>query len=353
MDQVLALDAAGVDVVPRLLPFDGTRAEVPERVRELACGRGGGFDAVIQCVLPSAYDYDARLGRHVGYYFVETSRFDSSDWPRHINLMDEAWVSCDHNRDASIESGVTVPVRAVPVPCDVTRFERSYAPHPIRDELPDSFLFYFIGDASVRKNLPALITAFHLEFHRDEPVELVLKASIRGLGADESRRRLREEFARVKASLNLYADPSLYKDELIVSERLSDEGVMRLHASCDCFVSASHGEGWGLPAFAAMAMGKTPILPDYSANPSYSNGWLVPGRMEPVTRMQDAHGDLYTARQEWFSVDVSALRAAMRAAYEDVEQRTQRATAGMLRAYDFSYERVGGTMRRMIETLCK
>ncbi|MEY4418669.1 MAG: hypothetical protein RIQ88_1107, partial [Actinomycetota bacterium] len=50
-----------------------------------------------------------------------------------------------------------------------------------------------------------------------------------------------------------------YKQNNLIVSNLSRNELLRLHTTCHCFVSASFGEGWGIPAFDAYAMGNRVI----------------------------------------------------------------------------------------------
>ena len=160
------------------------------------------------------------------------------------------------------------------------------------------------------------------------------------------------DFDRIKKGLNLYSETTDYKREIIVTERLTADELDRLHASCDCYVQASHGEGWGIPLFDAMGFGKTPISTAYGAATDYLNfesGWLVPGDMEPVRGMAHVHPDLYTARQKWCSPDLSMLRQAMREAFEQPFTRSRKRAAGKRRAMEYSYKNIGLKLKAILE----
>lgn len=352
-DWILSLDAAGVEVVPRCIRYRRGPGEPLPRVLELEKRSDKGCDVVIQCCIPDGFDYHGGFARNVGLYFSEVDDFASSCWPRHINTMDEAWVPCNAGRDASTASGVTIPLRVIGCGADMSRFERSYRPHPVRDRHPGSFLFYTIGEGIRRKNFKALVVAFHIEFGPSEPVELVIKTSIPSLPPSRAIAATRLELAKVHAELGLYADDSHYKREIILADYLSVEAISRLHAACDCYVGPGYGEGWGIPAFDALAFGKTPIATACGAHLDYLSdevGWLVPGHKAPVMGMASCDASLYTGRQEWTEIDIASLRAAMRQAYEDRELREHKSLAGIERAYDFSHAAVGRRMKGHLES---
>lgn len=352
---IQALDAAGVGVACRPVKLNDSPGEVPSRVLELQSRKFDRYDAVVQNLLPHQIDYHGGFRRNIALYYAETSHFRGTCWADRLNCMDEAWVCCDHNREASERSGVAVPIRVVPIPCDTSRYERHSRPLPVRARFPDHFLFYTVGEFIRRKNFRALLAAFHLEFDVAEPVLLVIKTTPQGAGAHaawKTEKELSLAIDQVKAGLKLYGKIEHYKREIVVAEHYTDDEILRLHSSCDCGVFTSFGESWSLPAFDSMAMGKTPIVPDYGGFRQYMNrdcGWMVPVHEEPVFgTQQDTFPDLHTAREEWGSVEIGALRTAMREAYQDRELRRVKGIAGNDRAYDFDLPTVGKLMKGVI-----
>lgn len=350
VDYVLALDAAGVDVVPRTLStMENDKVVLPARFHELGQKSPEGCNVLVQHLPAHLIRYDGDFERNINFYFVESSDFRSSGRAAIINTMDEAWVCSQHNKRASTDSGVTIPISVLPCPINTERFERSYEPLPFKDEVSGSFLFYTIGDALPRKNFRALAIAFHLEFGLEEPVELVIKTRVHGKGSEEAKHAIVEDLTKIKNSLNLRKK---YKDEIVITEYLTELEMMRLHSSCDCYVQPSFCEGWGVPCFDAMGFGKSPIATAYGGTLDYlsdSEGWLIEGQEVPVLNMQNVQGDLYSADQTWCSISITQLRRAMRTAYEDRGARSRKGIAGMERVYDFDYATVGRKMKNVFE----
>lgn len=351
---ILALDAAGIDVVARGVMASQRNCTVPPRILDLEAKDPRGCDAVIQYYLPPQFEYfGGRIGRHVGFYFTETNYFGDTSWSRHINLLDEAWTASRASRDASLASGVEIPVRVVPPSCDLTRYDRQPNPLPLRDKLKDRFVFYFVGEATRRKNIQALVRAFHLEFDPSEPVELLIQSTHKDMDCEGAESKVKQICGFVKESLALYKDERHYKREILITDYLDDATMLRLHDTGDCFVSASTSEGLGLPALDALAKGKTPIVGAHSGHLEFvsdAEGWLVNCNEEPASGMRESHGLFYTGRQTWWSPDINHLRAAMREAFEKPELRRQKAIAGMRRSEDFSLRKVGIQMKEIIES---
>lgn len=359
INSIRALLAAGVDVTARPVKLNTAKVTLPEAVLEAEAKPGGKFDAVIQNLLPHSLDYCGKIPLNVAYYCTETNRFDGTNWPAHINTMDQAWVCNQQSQAASRCSGVKIPTRVVPIACDLSKYQRHYKPLLIRDRLADSFLFYYIGDFNKRKNLIALIKAFHLEFDVTEPVNLVIKTNIATGPSDDfenvrAREAITQEINNVKREMKLYRSMDQYKQEIILTGHYTEEEIMRLHTSCDCFVCPSFGEAWCLPAFDAMAVGKTPIVTANTGFLEYmteDTGWLVDCRPEPVWGMsQGTFEDLFTSREQWWSADVYHLMRCMREAYENKDLRQKKSISGRRRAYDFSYEKIGKSMLQCLRT---
>lgn len=341
----LALDEAGADVVCRPVRLNDCREDPPERVLQLEAKSSRGCDAVVQFLLPHLMEYDGHF-LSAGMYLSESDSVLHNGWADRLNCMDLAIGASSQMREAALSSGVRVPYEVVPIPADT----REYAgPFGELEELKPlkrrgEFVFYTVGEYVRRKNLGTLLRAFHAEFDPDEPVSLLIKASVPGKGERASASLLRSFCEDVRANMRLYADGSRYKGEVIVTRRLSRAEILSLHAGSDCFVQPSYAEGWSQPGFDAMAMGKTPLVTDWGGFREYltaETGWPLPFRVEPAFGARDAIGGLHTSRENWASVSVNDLRRAMRAAYSDVGLRKQKARAGVLAAEEFSLRKVG------------
>ena len=351
---ILALDSAGVDVVPRSIKLNSFDAEIPDRIKDLEKKDISGCNIVIQNLLPYHMEYNGRFEKNIGLYFTETDSIKRSGWVEKINLMDEAWVANSQSAEISRTSGVGVPIKTFPVPIDTSLYEKEY--DDLYDQLPqlkDSFVFYFVGEVTRRKNLVALLKAFHLEFHPYEDVHLLVKANLSGLSEDECSQRVQEMCDTVKQELKLYKNKNDYKQELVLSQGVSQELMMVLHNTCDCFVMPSFGEGWCMPAFDAMAMGNTPIVNNVGGLREFideNTGWLVKNTKEPVFGMSNnSFSTMFTGREGWWNIDVFDLMRCMREAYEDREKRKQKSDAGVNRAYDFSISKIGKEMKDAIK----
>lgn len=348
---ILALDSVGVDVVSRAIKLNDVNGEVSDRIVELEKKSIRNSDIVIQYLLPHQMDYCGQFEKNIAYYMCETSHFRNTSWPQRINTMDEAWVPCIQNQIASIDSYVKTPIKVVPVPADISKYQKTYEKANI-PHLKDKFVFYHIGEVNRRKNLFTLVKAFHLEFEPQEPVALVIKGTVPGASPADTERHIAEICNSTKRSLKLYNKLEVYHGEIIISKRLTEEEMMGLHASCDCYVSPSYGEAWNIPAFDAMAMGKTPICTDVGGPSDFIRddaGWLVPWKPEPVFGMEGTFNDIYVGNEDWAAIDVYELRKSMREAFEHRGLREIKAEIGMARAVEYSQQAVGMQMRNLLD----
>jgi glycosyltransferase involved in cell wall biosynthesis len=139
----------------------------------------------------------------------------------------------------------------------------------VRDPLPSllkplgaaprdrQLVFYAMGAWSERKNHGAVVRAFLHAFEAEDNVRLALFSHNIDKGA------IRSLMARSGISSGF--------PEITVDTRQYDD-VLEMHHQGDVFVSASRGEGWGLPCFEAAVLGKTIISPIYSGERDYLLG---------------------------------------------------------------------------------
>ena len=352
IDYILALDAADVDVVPGMLRYNDRFVDIPPRLAELEGKSLSNIDVVIQNTVPNMFDYNGHIDKNIGLFFTETSNFHSQiDWVRHCNFMDELWVGSKDSVQHVIDSNVYTPVTRIGVPCDPGKYAKRYEPFPIQ-EIQDKFTFYFIADYQRRKNLVALLKAFHLEFHKREDVAICLKVSVSGKSQQESIKQTVDCCNVVKEQLALYDRLSDYNEENIICDFLDEDEIMSLHATCDCFVMPSFAEGWCRPAFDAMAMGNTPICSDIGGIRDFLTpecGDLIPVQPQPVFGMKEwtQVPRLYTGNQTWWDIEIPALRKAMRETFENPSK--EKKNAGIDRAYDFTHEIIGQRMKGLLD----
>lgn len=352
-EMALAMDRVGLDVVLRPLKLNNWQEKLPPRIVELENKSAQGADVVITHSLPSFFDYDGRV-KNIGYFDSETTNFHDSGWSDKLNIMDEVWVVNLISAGACRDSGVAKPSKVIPHAVNTAKFEQSWKTLPIIEELrtESDFIFYTIGEFNRRKNYGALLRAFHSEFRPEEPVQLVVKAHKPGSSTEDFRQEW-DNFNRVVTEgVGIFRNPSYYKQPLLLPERMTEEEINRLHSSCDCFVQPSRGEAASLPALDAVGFGKTPIVTSWGGYLDYvsnDTGFLVDCTLDSCFGGNHLPG-LYTANEQWASVDIGHLRRCMRLVYEDNKLRCKKSEEGLKRIYDFSYESIGNIIKNALES---
>lgn len=375
IENALACEAAGLNVVCRsitLSPQKGRQAA--QRIAHLEAKDLRAVDAVIQLSLPHTFEYKGGV-RNIGFFAWETTHFRRSSWATYCNMMDEIWVFCIQSRQAAIDSGVRVPVKVIPHACDVKRFERRLEPLDI-PVLRGKMAFYFIGEATRRKNLPGLLRAYFAAFSSRDDVALLIKTSVPGMTPEQGARHIGEMVADMKRVMRLYRNERLYPPVVTITRHLSEDMMDRLHATGHCFVMPSHGESWCIPAMDAMGFGNPIVASNWGAFPeildedgrnrfgeetqqfdypcggSTDCGWLVDGHLVPCFAPDSGLGDLYTGHERWFDPDLGMLADHMRQAYCEWHDRalwSARQSAATKRALEFSHAAVGKLIRANLE----
>lgn len=344
---VLCMDSVGIDVVYRSLFLNSPRIELPQRMKELEAKDDSNPDVVIQHTLPHFMEYNAGCGKNIGLFSHESSHFKNSMWAEKINLLDEVWVTSYTQRKACVNSNVTKPVNLIPFPCDVNKYLKSYSPLTF-PQLQNKFVFYWIGEFNERKNLQAAVRAFHTEFDPDEPVELVIKTSIPGKSAEESAQLINDYLKDIKQKLKLYRNLGTYKKEMLITRKLSEEDMMRLHKSCNVFLCTSHGEAFCLPAADALGMGNPVIAHNLDYVRNNYNGFVPGYENVPVFGAMQTFPDLLCGNEEWEEVDILSLKAQMRDIYRDKENYDKLSLNAIDSAHEMSYEVVGKQIKELL-----
>jgi len=348
IDYILSIDSVGIQVVPRPIKLNSTVESIPKRIEQLERQDSSGCDICIQHVLPHLMDYNPRFSKNIALYATETSSFLDSGWSRRINFLDEAWVINNQMVEASKDSGVTIPIHVVPHATNLQKFQIEYGKIDFLDN--DDFKFYFIGDLNTRKNLEALLKAFHSEFDKSEPVSIVIKSGKYGLDSQECALKIRDMCNEVKFKLKKHQNLEDYKEDLIITDRLSEMDLMRLHASCDCFVMPSYGEAWCIPAFEAMGLGKTPICTNVGGMADFigSGGWLIEGRQESVYGMIETFPNMFNSNEDWCSIDINEMQRVMRHVYEMQDSLAKMKEIGLKQVHEYSHEKIGTIIKGLL-----
>lgn len=342
-DYLLAMDSVGLDVVARPVFVGGSKIKDP-RISKLENKSSRNCDVCIQHLLPHYMMYDSNF-KNIGLYVMESHNAKLTPWSTHLNLMDEVWVPCNDMYNYGISNGIQTKMQVVPHAFDLKKYEQEYPPLDIPD-LDGNYTFYYIGEFNKRKNLEALLIAFHTEFSQYEPVSLVLKLNMPGKSENELAKLADELNNNVKDSLRLYINRELYRPIITITQRLPELELMRLHRTCDCFVSTSHAEAWCIPAFEASTLGNSVIASAYGGPVEYVHPDMLTYVQESVcTDMHSTFPGHSTARERWVDVNIPMLMRQMRYCYENGNKYRDWQKQ---KCQEFSYESIGNKIKEFL-----
>ena len=232
---------------------------------------GGQFDASVQCTIPNEWK---RLTPYdVGYTAgIETDRV-APEWLLKGNEIDKIVTISKHSMDVyknthypatDNATGQKIEKYACTTPIDFVGFPvKQLKTQEIDLELRHDFNFLCVAQIGPRKNVDAVLNNFIEEF-KNEEVGLLLKLN----GANDSVM----DYHNTKAmfdKVSKTAKEEGWKCSInLLHGNLTDEQMQGLyqHEKVKAFVSLTHGEGYGLPMYEAVANGLPVIATDWSGH---------------------------------------------------------------------------------------
>jgi glycosyltransferase involved in cell wall biosynthesis len=305
LNNILAMDAVGINVVPRSITFNGSHETTHPRIYELEGQKTAGSTVCIQHVLPPLYTYRGGM-KNVGYCALETLDLRSSGWNHYMKIMDQIWVPNKASEQSCKNAGIK-NVKIIPHAIDLMEIA-NYKKTIQMKELRDTFNFMFVGEFTERKNISALLKAYYLAFNQDlDNVNLFLK--INGPTSNQALNiKIYEELdAGVKAQLGL----KNYCNVSVMFDYVERNDLLSLMDQCHVFVCTSHGEACCIPAMEAMALGKPCIWTAGIGIDDYGIGKSIGSRLESCSNIGSPLPGIYKGTDRWLSIDVAELAAEM------------------------------------------
>ena len=221
--------------------------------------------------------------------------------------LDLVTVMSEFVRDVLRQSGVRVPVSVVGLGADHILSERAKAGNWL-DE--DAFNFLHVSSCFPRKAPELMVRAFCQEFTGREHVRLIIKTF------PNPHNEINQIVSEIAQEFPRHPPIEIISDSL-------DLGEMRyLYEGADCLVSASRGEGFGLPVAEAMFVGCPVIATLYSGQADIckpEHCWSVDYELRP------AQTHLTEGPSIWADPVLDSLRTEMRNVYRaTAQERTQK-----------------------------
>jgi glycosyltransferase involved in cell wall biosynthesis len=255
---------------------------------------------------PYVDGFEGRL-RAVHCYGWEESAFPQR-FVKDFNAgLDLITVMSEFVRNVLHRNGVHVPIEVVGLGANHVLSESA---KPVGRVQGDSFDFLHVSSCFPRKAPEVLIRAFCAEFTRRDDVRLIIKTFA------NPHNEVAKIFDEIGAEYPRHAPIEIVWEPL-------DIGEMRyLYEHAGCLVSASRGEGFGLPAAEAMILGCPVIATVYSGQAdicNQENCWPVQYELVPACT------HLTEGRSLWANPIVDSLRAQMRTVFKATfQERLQR-----------------------------
>jgi len=350
---ITAMHKAGIDVVCRNVTLTKDHA-VSELIESLENKSTDDCDYCIQHVLPHHIVKTNKFKKNIALVALESTSIKHHPWFDYLKLVNEIWVPNIDSKEFLEDDKIGVPIQVVPHCFDMSAYEKKYPSLNIPN-INNKFKFYYIGDLNERKNIRSIIRCFHSEFDLSEDVCLILKVKKFGHSQEQTTEIMNSITAEEKAKLRLYKNLYDYKRDIVISEDIREDQVYGLHQYGDCFICPSHGEAWSIPAFDAMAFGKTPICSmfggprDFISQEDPLTGTTVSGTLTVCTCQDAAFNDLFTGREYWFTPSEKHIRDAMRYYFENRKSIKDKAKlTGLKHAQNFSHEKIGSLIKDLL-----
>jgi glycosyltransferase involved in cell wall biosynthesis len=226
--------------------------------------QGGQFDLSIQITIPNEFKKLAPV--NIGYTAgIETTHI-SPAWLEPSNAMDKIIVISEHSKKGFLETvfadqagnthKVNTPVEVVHLPY------REVQAEPLELNLTTDNNFLCIAQWGPRKNVEQLLETFFQTFKENSDVGLILKTN---RAADH---HIDREFVKDALS-NMREKHKDAKCKLYLLHGTLSEGQLKTlytHPKVKAFVTATHGEGYGMPLFEAACNDLPVIAPNWSGH---------------------------------------------------------------------------------------
>jgi glycosyltransferase involved in cell wall biosynthesis len=232
---------------------------------------------------------------------IGVATFETYDPPRHwvkiLNQNDAVIVPSTFCQEIFKNAGVTRPIYLIPHCLDLSKYNSNIAPKQTNSK----FRFLFIGAWRKRKGYEELLKAWCSMFSNNEHVKLVIKTD----KPNKAERTVRK----------------LTNNILIEHRKINENNMTGFIKSFDCLVLPTKGEGFGLPALQAMALGLPVIVTDYSGCTDFANNdtaFLL--KPERIIIKEDMDRIPQFMNRRWAEISVEELGGVMLYVYEHPDE---------------------------------
>ena len=280
------------------------------------------FDLSVQVQLP--IEWQLLANKNIGVTAgVETDTLPAN-WAQASQAMDAIIVPSAHTKSGYANAFDAAEMDKIHVVGYPVRKHKSL---DLNLKLPNNFNFLSVAQWSPRKNVEQLISAFVQEF-MNEDVGLVLKLGLKN-GSTIDR-----HYTVERLNSFMSAVPSNLRCKVhLLHGSMSEVEIASPYKQDDisAYVTVSHGEGFGLPAFEAASSGLPVIASNWGGIREFTEIDGTPMiteveyEVDNVKEFQAWKGVLETSAKWCFS-DFDSLRTEMRGVYTDSTAANENAT---------------------------
>ena len=305
-----------------------------------------GIDIYLHC---PPYDRHTSANYKIGYFYWEADALPRQ-WKRSIHRLNEIWAPCELVSSACKKIGFKGRIEIVPTPSTFYIPDMNVGiSSPVSPEylISDSiFKFYSIFQWHERKGFKELLKAYLTEFSKKDKVILILKVMPLGI-SKYKKENIKIDIINLKRKLNLKEYPLIY----LIDETIPLQDVYALHKYSDCYVSAHHGEGWGMPIHDAMLAGNHLITTKFGGITEYLGEESAHIIKHTIGRVKDmGWSKLYSDDQRWAHPSVSHLKGLMRDVYENSGSYVDKTKNAKKIAESMSTDEVGKIIENILSS---
>lgn len=180
------------------------------------------------------------------------------------------------------------------------------------------YTFCSVGQWGDRKGFDLLLRSFYAEFYNDE-VFLVLKTYQNKAFINASEKNnLNNKIENIKRNINHYGKKIVPKCKIILlTSLMSKEKINSIYKASDCYVTATRGEGFGLPIAEFINVAKKLVIaPSKGGHIDFihKENYFVSSSYEPVKGLNSLYSEV---DMNYIEPSLRDLRIKMRKAYKE------------------------------------
>jgi len=266
-------------------------------------------------------------------------------WTRFYHLVDYYFPSSNFSAEVFYINGVPKEkIYVIPHGVDTKVFNPNIP--AVKLSTNKRYKFVAVVAPHYRKNIPALLDAYCRAFTKDDDVCLVLKTKVYkhsdGVYHMQNNPKGRKAFEVVMGDLfkELYKK---YGKNIPEIELLNGhvENVASIYNACDCHVTTTGSEGFGMPLLESMACGLLNIAPGYSGQLDFmneDNSLLIDYKMRYARNVEQYW--TFNPKSKICEPDRKHAAELMRKAYEEHDELMKKFGPNMEKTVDlFSWTR--------------